>query len=317
MKKVIGIILCLAFVVFLFGCQSSNNNNFSNNNAIIPPQPEGDNKTMVVYFSATGNTDKIAQLIAEVTGGKLARILPAREYSKEDLNYSDKSSRATSEQNDPKARPEIANDISLEGCETLYLGYPIWLGQAPRIMSTFVENHDLTGITVIPFCTSGSSDIANSDDNLAAVAGKGNWRQGKRFSGSAGKSDIEKWIGENNNMNKSLHLSIDNREVPVTWEANRSVAALQQLASGTDLTVRMSRYGGFEQVGPLGHRLVSDDVQTSTSYGDIVLYSGNQIVIFFGSNSWSYTRLGHVDLSEREMRELLDHDRVTAVISTK
>ncbi|MBQ1878092.1 MAG: hypothetical protein II161_04670, partial [Erysipelotrichaceae bacterium] len=262
-------------------------------------------------------TEKIAQLIAEVTGGKLARILPAKEYSREDLNYSDKSSRATSEQNDPKARPEIANDISLTGCETLYLGYPIWWGQAPRIMSSFVESHDLTGITVIPFCTSGSSDIADSDDNLADVAGRGNWKPGKRFSGSAGKSEIEKWIGENNNMNMNLHLSINDREVPVTWETNRSVTALQQLASEKDITAKMSRYGGFEQVGPLGSRLVSDDVQTSTSYGDIVLYSGNQIVIFFGSNSWSYTRLGHVDLSEGEMRELLDHDSVTAVISAK
>ena len=176
MKKVIGIILCLAFAVSLIGCQTTSNNSANNNNAIIPPQPEGNNKTMVVYFSATGNTEKIAQLIAEVTQGKLARIVPSKEYSREDLNYSDKSSRATSEQNDPKACPEIANDISLEGCETLYLGYPIWWGQAPRIMSTFVESHDLTGITVVPFCTSGSSDIANSDDNLAAVAGQGNWK---------------------------------------------------------------------------------------------------------------------------------------------
>ncbi|MBQ4251510.1 MAG: hypothetical protein II704_00535 [Erysipelotrichaceae bacterium] len=314
MHRTLKLILCLLIAVSLFACHSSNN---ADNDSSAPSEGGDGSKTMVVYFSATGNTDKIAQLIAEVTGGKLARILPAKEYSREDLNYSDKSSRATSEQNDPKARPEIANDISLTGCETLYLGYPIWWGQAPRIMSSFVESHDLTGITVIPFCTSGSSDIADSDDNLADVAGRGNWKPGKRFSGSAGKSEIEKWIGDNNNMNKSLHLSINDREVPVTWEANRSVAALKQLASDKEITVKMSRYGGFEQVGPLGSRLVSDDVQTSTSYGDIVLYSGNQIVIFFGSNSWSYTRLGHVDLSEGEMRELLDHDSVTAVISAK
>ncbi|MCR5068094.1 MAG: hypothetical protein K6A14_08570 [Erysipelotrichaceae bacterium] len=131
---------------------------------------------------------------------------------------------------------------------------------------------------------------------------------------SGSDSEIENRTGENN-MNKNLHLSIDNREVPVTWETNRSVTALQQLASEKDIAVKMSRYGGFEQVGSLGSRLVSDDVQTSTSYGDIVLYSSDQIVIFFGSNSWSYTRLGHVDLSEGEMRELLDHDSVTAVIS--
>lgn len=103
---------------------------------------------------------------------------------------------------------------------------------------------------------------------------------------------------------RSMTLKIGEREVQVTWEDNASVEDLKKLAA-SDLTIKMSMYGGFEQVGPIGQSIVRNDVQTETSYGDIVLYSGNQIVIFYGSNSWAYTKLGHVDLSQQEMREML------------
>ena len=100
----------------------------------------------------------------------------------------------------------------------------------------------------------------------------------------------------------AMRLLIGETEVPVTWENNVSVEELKELSP---VTIQMSMYGGFEQVGPIGQSIVRNDVQTETSYGDIVLYSGNQIVIFYGSNSWAYTRLGHVDLSQQEMREML------------
>ena len=109
----------------------------------------------------------------------------------------------------------------------------------------------------------------------------------------------------------SMKLFIGETEVPVTWEKNESVTALQKLAGGDGLTVSMSMYGGFEQVGSIGQSLPRSDRQTKTSSGDIVLYSGDQIVIFYGSNSWAYTRLGHVDLAEDKMRELLGNGDVT------
>lgn len=102
----------------------------------------------------------------------------------------------------------------------------------------------------------------------------------------------------------TMKLLIGDKEVPVTWEDNASVEALRALCP---LTIRMSMYGGFEQVGSIGQSIVSDDVQTNTNYGDIVLYSGNQVVIFYGSNSWAYTRLGHVNLSQQEMSDLLSN----------
>ena len=109
-----------------------------------------------------------------------------------------------------------------------------------------------------------------------------------------------------------MRLSIGETGVPVSWEENASVDELKQLLP---LTISMTRYGDFEQVGPIGQSIVSDDVQTTTDYGDIVLYSGNQLVIFYGSNSWAYTRLGHVELSQDEMTDLLGTDDVIVTIT--
>ncbi len=107
-----------------------------------------------------------------------------------------------------------------------------------------------------------------------------------------------------------MQMKINDTPVTVTWEENESVDALKELAQN-GLTIRMSMYGGFEQVGPIGQRLPRQDVQTSTSSGDIVLYSGNQLVVFYGSNSWAYTRLGHIDdKTPDEMRELLGNGDV-------
>ena len=109
----------------------------------------------------------------------------------------------------------------------------------------------------------------------------------------------------------AMKLKIDGTEVPVTWEENSSVEALKEMSP---LTVEMSMYGGFEQVGSIGKSIVRDDKQTTTDYGDIVLYSGNQIVIFYGSNSWAYTRLGHIDMSQEELTDMLGNKDVTVTL---
>ncbi len=121
------------------------------------------------------------------------------------------------------------------------------------------------------------------------------------------------WTGEIITDETAMVLQIGETEVPVIWEDNPSVDALKKLLP---LTIRMSMYGGFEQVGPIGQEIVSNDEQTETKPGDIVLYSGDQIVIFYGSNSWAYTRLGHVDLSQEKMAEMLSHGDVDITIST-
>lgn len=149
-------------------------------------------KTLVVYFSATGTTKGVAEQIASFTGADTYEITAAQPYTSDDLNYNDSDSRTTKEQNDKSARPEISSEkLDLAGYDTIYIGYPIWWGEEPRIMDTFVESYDFSGKTMIPFCTSGSSGIGSSGDNLEENAGSGNWLEGERLSSS---SDIEEWI---------------------------------------------------------------------------------------------------------------------------
>ena len=150
---------------------------------------------IIVYFSATGTTQQIANGIAAQTGADLFAIEPVVPYTDDDLNWRDSGSRTTLEQNDKNARPEIGSEsISLEGYEKIYIGFPIWWGEEPRILDTFVESYSFDGITMIPFCTSSSSGIGRSGQNLADNAGSGNWLEGKRFSGSVTEADLQTWI---------------------------------------------------------------------------------------------------------------------------
>lgn len=167
------------------------------------PQPEPEegaskeeehSTVLVVYFSATGTTRGVAERIASLTGADLAEIVPAKPYTAEDLSYNDRTTRATVEQNTPDARPEIANEIPLDGYTTVYLGYPIWWGQAPRIMSSFVESHDFSGVTVIPFCTSGSSGAGRTGETLGEQAGTGVFLSSTRLSAGISDSDLQDWI---------------------------------------------------------------------------------------------------------------------------
>lgn len=151
--------------------------------------------TLVVYFSATGTTKGVAEKIAAVTDADMYEIVPAEPYSSADLDWNDDDSRTTTEMNDKNARPEIGSgDVSLEGYSRVYIGYPIWWGDAPRIMSTFVEKYDFEGKTVIPFCTSGGSGIGKSGDNLKEQAGSGNWLAGDKLDSGISEEELKTWI---------------------------------------------------------------------------------------------------------------------------
>lgn len=159
------------------------------------PATETHSDVLVAFFSATGTTKGVAERIASVTGGDLYEILAAEPYTSDDLNYNDNDSRSTKEQNDKNVRPEIGSeDISLEGYTTIYLGFPIWWGEEPRILDTFVEKYSFDGITVIPFCTSGGSGIGRSGPNMEALAGTGTWLDGQRFDGNVSEADLQSWI---------------------------------------------------------------------------------------------------------------------------
>ena len=150
-------------------------------------------KIAVVYFSATGTTETVAKYIEEATKGVIFEIVPSSKYTSDDLNYNNNNSRANREQNDDSARPEIANKINIDIYDTIYLGFPIWWGDVPKVILTFLDTYDLSGKTVIPFCTSGSTGISGSMNTLRNYNKNVNWKDGRRFTISS-KEEINRWV---------------------------------------------------------------------------------------------------------------------------
>ena len=153
-----------------------------------------DKKVAIIYFSATGTTKKVAGYIKNATNGDLIEIVPKEKYTDSDLNYGNDNSRANKEQNDSKARPAISNNINTDSYDVIYLGYPIWWGDVPKIILTFLDNHNLDGKTIIPFCTSGSTGISGSLSTLKNYNKNVNWIDGKRFSSSATEDEVKNWV---------------------------------------------------------------------------------------------------------------------------
>ena len=175
------------------------------------------------------------------------------------------------------------------------------------MMYSFVESYDLSGKTILPFCTSGSSPIGSSATNLAKSAENANWLEGKRFSSSTAKDEFNSWLDNYFKVESDMKLFIDSKEINVTWEDNDSVKALKEILP---ITINMHEYGGFEQTGSIGQSIVRNDSQIDTSPGDIVLYQGNQISVFYNASSWSYTRLGHINSSNSELNTLLNKSSI-------
>lgn len=162
------------------------------------PSEQGGNEevdTLVVYFSCTGTTETLAEYAAEILGADIYEIVPEEPYTEADLAYYT-GGRADKEQDNPDERPAISGNISdLSGYDKILLGYPIWHGQAPRIISTFLESYDFSGKTIVPFCTSHSSGIGSSADNLHSLcADDTEWLDGKRFGSGTSRKTIQEWL---------------------------------------------------------------------------------------------------------------------------
>lgn len=283
------------------------------------------NRILVAYFSATGSTRGVAEHIADIVGADLFEIAPEEPYTGADLDYRDASSRASREQDDPAARPAIHGEVEDMGqYGVVFLGYPIWHGQAPKIISTFLEGCDLSGKTVIPFCTSGGSGIDGSEGALNALAPQARWRSGERFGAGASREAVKDWVdglelgatGPMEGEDGMLNIAVNKTVLTAALADNSSARALAELLADGPLSVEMRDYNRMEKVGPLGADLPANDEWIDAQAGDLILYQGNQLVIYYGANSWSLTRLGRIEgVGAGELRDILGGGDVRVTLS--
>lgn len=156
-----------------------------------------DGKTLVVYYSASGNTEEVAQYIADETNGDLFEIQPVDMYSSADLDWTDENSRVCREYQNPDLRniELVSTDVAnWNSYDTVFIGYPIWWGEASWVVNNFIKENDFSNKNVIPFCTSASSGLGESGKLLEEMAGSGNWQDGERFRSGASKSDVKDWV---------------------------------------------------------------------------------------------------------------------------
>ena len=297
--------------------------------APIPEESATSNssRVAVVYFSATGNTKALAEKIGVAANADLYEIIPKIPYTSEDLNYNTDNCRANQEL-ESDARPEIeAFDRNMESYDVIFLGYPIWWGQCPPAVRTFLDTYDLSGKTIIPFCTSGSSGISSSLSKIHELCPDSTITNGFRGTGSATEEQIEQWFVENNftvvkddtsesTQTNTLYIKVNDTVFTATLVDNSSTAALKELLAQGPLTINMHDYGNFEKVGPIGKDLPRNDEQITTEPGDLILYQGNSFVIYYGTNSWNFTRLGKINnATQEQLKTALGSGDVTVTLS--
>ena len=220
MKKLTALLLSVVLVLSLAACGSANKpassttqpetsapteqpaTEPSESSSTAPAESEPETqpetgKTLVVYYSASGNTERVAKDIAEAAGADLFEIVPTEVYTSEDLNWTNSDSRVSREHDDESLRdvPLTTTEVpDWDSYDTVFIGYPIWWGIAAWPVDTFVKNNDFTGKTVIPFATSSSSGMGRSGSLLADMAGTGEWQEGQRFSSGVSSDDVQSWV---------------------------------------------------------------------------------------------------------------------------
>lgn len=215
MKKLTALLLSVVLVLSLAACGSANKPASSTtqpetsaptekpeSSSTAPAESEPETqpetgKTLVVYYSASGNTERVAKDIAEAAGADLFEIVPTEVYTSEDLNWTNSDSRVSREHDDESLRdvPLTTTEVpDWDSYDTVFIGYPIWWGIAAWPVDTFVKNNDFTSKTVIPFATSSSSGMGQSGSLLADMAGTGEWQEGQRFSSGVSGDDVQSWV---------------------------------------------------------------------------------------------------------------------------
>ena len=270
---------------------------------VITPEPEeppapANAHALTICFSATGNTETLAETVAQAAGADLARIIPVEPYTSADLNYNDNSCRANQELNSD-ARPAIEPlEVDVSQYDVILLGYPIWWGQCPPVVRTFLDSYDLSGKTILPFCTSGGSGIGGSLSKIRELAPDSTVTDGFRGTSSTGTAQIDEWLRDNGFVRETVgepermaetkvRLSWDNNEVIVVLEDN---ATTQDFLSKLPMNIMLEDYNNTEKISYLEEALVKDETAAGCDPipGTVALYApwGN-LSIFY--KDWSYS----------------------------
>lgn len=254
---IVTLSLLMAFSFSMCACSHENEEPEIKEDPTPTPEPDADpttghGKVLVAYFSCTNTTKKVAGDIADSTSAALFHIEPQQAYTSADLDYNS-DCRANREQNNPSTRPAIKGmPENLDKYDVVFLGYPIWWGKAPRVIFTFLESGDFKGKTIIPFCTSHSSGIGNSDTELHSAARDAVWKSGERFGGGASTSEIEKWIN-------GLGIDFEKQDLRDSMETDYAKFPLSEGKNGQAPTIRLSSGYDMPVVG-LGTYSLTGDV---------------------------------------------------------
>lgn len=292
------------------------------------PQPgpaTDESSILIVYFTRSGNTEKIADIISKKTGGKKVRLETVKAYPQDYDSLLD----IVMEEKTGNARPELKTKIAhMENYDTVFVGYPIWHGDVPMAVLTFLEEYDFTGKKVIPFCSSGSSSPDTSfahvkESAKGAEVSRGFWTTSAGLGNLA--TSVPAWLdglGMTWNEKKegaeenTMKVTAGGTTFTAALADNSSVTALKELLKKGPLTIRMSDYASMEKVGPIGTHLPQNDEQITTGAGDIILYQGDSLVIYYDTNSWNFTRIGKIEgVTKEELLKALGTGDVTVTFS--
>ena len=328
MKRLMSVCLAILVVFILHWSAATAEDAISSATLAVDALPQisenAEATVLVAYFSTDDTVRAAALTIADALDAAVFEIVPVEPYTTDDLNYNKSDSRATTEQRDSGVRPGIAAlPEDLEQYSAILLGYPIWWGQAPKIIYTFLENVDVSNKTIIPFCTSASSGVGSSDANLHELTdGTVKWLPAKRIGNRETAEDIRAWALSLGLPAKEedglLYIKIGDLTLTATLVDNSSTAALVDLLRQGDISIDMHDYGSFEKVGELPVALPANDEDISTEAGDLILYLGRNFVIYYDHNSWDFTRLGKIrDVTQDELKAILGEGNVSVILSLK
>ena len=330
--------------------------NMTEGNQEINKDVNLDGKVLVTYFSHSGenysvgnvekgNTKMMAEYIINYLNADEFEIVPDKTYP---TPYDELVKEAQEEQRN-KTKINYVGDIDVEDYDIIFIGYPIWDGDIPMVVQGFLDNNNFDGKTIIPFNTHEGSGNSGTYKEIESKLSNSTILEGLPVRGTTarteeGKEQTIKWLEElgfkenkntettenlateNTNANiegkvqdnevEEIKIKVGNETLNMKLEQNEATKALIEKLKQGDITVNTNEYGSFEQVGNLGFSLPKNDTQIKTKAGDVMLYQGNQISIFYGSNSWSYTKLGEItNKTENELKDVLGNSSATLVLS--